>query len=59
MRYTDACIYVPDIKIIKTDTDVPQRLPENKWQTVDVICCAAVSYTHLRIWGALFFYIFP
>lgn len=41
VRYTDACIYVPDIKIIKTDTDVPQRLPENKWQAVDVICCAA------------------
>ena len=41
VRYTDACIYVPNIKIIKTDTDVPQRLPENKWQTVDVICCAA------------------
>ncbi len=41
VRYTDACIYVPDVQIIKTDTDVPQRLPENKWQAVDVICCAA------------------
>ena len=41
MRYTDACIYVPDIKIIKTDTAAPQRLAENKWQTVDVISCAA------------------
>ena len=41
VRYTDACIYVPDIQIIKTDTDVPQRLPETRWQTVDVICCAA------------------
>ena len=41
VRYTDACIYVPDIKIIKTGTDVPQRLPETKWQAVDVICCAA------------------
>ena len=41
VRYTDACIYVPDIKIIKTDTDAPKRLTENKWQTVDVICCAA------------------
>lgn len=41
VRYTDACIYVPDVKIIKTDTDAPKRLPENKWQTVDVICCAA------------------
>ena len=41
VRYTDACIYVPDIKIIKTDTDAPKRLTKNKWQTVDVICCAA------------------
>ena len=41
VRYTDACIYVPDIKIIKTDTDSPKRLPETRWQTVDVICCAA------------------
>ena len=39
--YTDTCIYVPDVKIIKTDTDAPKRLTENKWQTVDVICCAA------------------
>ena len=41
VRYTDACIYVPDVKIIKTDTDAPKRLPESKWQTADVICCAA------------------
>ena len=41
VRYTDTCIYVPDVKIIKTDTDAPKRLTENKWQTVDVICCAA------------------
>ena len=41
VRYTDACIYVPDIKIIKTDTDSPKRLPETRWQAVDVICCAA------------------
>lgn len=41
VRYTDACVFVPGVKIIKTDTDVPKRLPESKWQTVDVICCAA------------------
>lgn len=36
--YTDICIYV---LIIKTDTDAPRRLPEDKMQTVDVITCAA------------------
>lgn len=40
-RYTDACIYTHGILIIKSDTDVPQRLPENKWTKVDVITCAA------------------
>ena len=39
--YTDACIYVPDVWIIKTDTDSPVRLPRDKMRTVDVICCAA------------------
>lgn len=40
-RYTDACIYTHGILIIKSDTDVPQRLPEYKWTKVDVITCAA------------------
>ena len=39
--HTDACIYVPDVWIIKTDTDSPVRLPRDKMRTVDVICCAA------------------
>lgn len=39
--YTDACIYTPDVLIIKTDTDAPRRLPEDKMQAVDVITCAA------------------
>lgn len=39
--YTDTCIYTPDIYIIKTDTNVPKRLPENDWCPVDVITCAA------------------
>ena len=39
--YTDACIYTPGVLIIKTDTDAPQRLPEDKMQPVDVITCAA------------------
>ncbi len=41
VRYTDACIYTPDILIIKSDEDLPQRLPEDQWCTVDVITCAA------------------
>lgn len=39
--YTDTCIYTPDIYIIKTDANVPKRLPENDWCPVDVITCAA------------------
>lgn len=41
VRYTDACIYAPDIRIIKTDTAMPERMPESEWCTVDVITCAA------------------
>ena len=41
VTYTDACIYIPDVLVIKTDTDAPQRLTENKMQAVDVITCAA------------------
>ncbi len=37
--YTDACIYTPNIQIIKTDTDIPERMSE--WYTVDVLTCAA------------------
>ncbi|MBR1673371.1 MAG: TIGR02452 family protein [Eubacterium sp.] len=40
-RHTDACIYSPEIIICKTDDDCPERLPKNKWCTVDVISCAA------------------
>lgn len=39
--YTDACIYIPDVLVIKTDTDLPERLPPEKMQAVDVITCAA------------------
>ena len=40
-RYTDACIYTPDIVICKSDTAVPERLPEEEWKHTDVITCAA------------------
>ncbi|MBR2215820.1 MAG: TIGR02452 family protein [Selenomonadaceae bacterium] len=39
--YTDACIYTPDIVAIKSDTDIPQRLPKSDWQKFDVLTCAA------------------
>lgn len=39
--HTDACIYSPDIIICKSDTDFPERLPEEEWHKVDVISCAA------------------
>jgi uncharacterized protein (TIGR02452 family) len=43
---TDACIYTPGVKIIKSDTDQPERLPESDWVDVDVITCAAPSFRH-------------
>lgn len=39
--HTDACIYSPDIVICKTDTDFPERMPQEDWVKVDVISCAA------------------
>ena len=39
--HTDACIYTPTVKIIKSDVDHPERLPESEWTDVDVITCAA------------------
>ena len=39
--HTDACIYSPGIVICKTDEPLPQRLPEARFLSVDVITCAA------------------
>jgi len=41
MLYTDTCIYSPNILIIKSDTIKPERLPKDKWRTVDIITCPA------------------
>ncbi len=41
VRYTDACIYSPDILIIKNDDDLPERLPEQEFCKVDVLTVAA------------------
>lgn len=40
-RYTDACIWSPDIIIIKTDEDIPKRMKDSDWCTVDILTCAA------------------
>ena len=40
-RYTDACLYTPDIVGFKTDDELPSLLPEAKWATVDILTCAA------------------
>ncbi|MGN0691786.1 MAG: TIGR02452 family protein [Oscillospiraceae bacterium] len=41
VRYTDACIYTPDITVFKTDKPFPELMPESKWFSADVITCAA------------------
>ncbi|MBE6877354.1 MAG: TIGR02452 family protein [Ruminococcus sp.] len=41
VRYTDACIWSPDVLIIKNDDDLPERLPESEFCKVDVLTCAA------------------
>ena len=39
--YDDACIYSPEIIVCKSDVDRPERLPREKWLTVDVMTIAA------------------
>jgi len=39
--HTDAGIYSPGVVICKTDSDYPERMPQENWCTVDVISCAA------------------
>lgn len=42
LRYTDACIYSPDVMIIKTDDNqLPERMPEAEWCKVDILTCPA------------------
>ncbi len=37
----DDMIYSPDVLVIKTDTDMPERLEQKDWYPVNVITCAA------------------
>ena len=41
VRYTDSCIYSPNVLIIKSDTDFPERLPKENFCQVDILTCAA------------------
>lgn len=40
-KASDSLIYTEGVVICKTDTDYPERLPKDKWTTVDVITMAA------------------
>ena len=33
-RYTDLCLYTPGVKVIKSDTALPERLDEKDWLSV-------------------------
>ncbi len=39
--YNDDIIYSPDVVVVKTDTDRPERMNSNDWYCVNVITCAA------------------
>ncbi len=39
--YNDDCVYTPGVVVFKTDTSMPEIMPENDWYMVDVITCAA------------------
>jgi len=41
VRYTDACIYSPDVLIIKTDDDLPERASVSEFCKVDILTVAA------------------
>lgn len=39
--YNDDCIYTPGVIVFKTDTSVPELMPEEDWYKVNIITCAA------------------
>jgi uncharacterized protein (TIGR02452 family) len=39
--YNDDLVYTPDMTVFKTDTAIPQQMPQNEWYKVDIITCAA------------------
>lgn len=49
--YTDACIYTPDITVMKSDTLMPESIPESEWFNVDVLTCPAPNTSVIPISG--------
>ena len=45
--HNDDIIYTPDVTVFKTDTALPERMPEEDWYNVDVITCAAPNLRNL------------
>ena len=39
--HNDDCIYTPEVVVMKTDTENPTMLSQDKWYKVNVITCAA------------------
>lgn len=39
--YNDDCIYTPDVLVVKSDIDFPERMAEAEWYQVDILTCAA------------------
>jgi uncharacterized protein (TIGR02452 family) len=39
--HNDDIIYTPGVTVFKTDTAMPELMPESDWYDVDVITCAA------------------
>ncbi len=39
--FSDRLIYTKDVVVFKNDNDIPKRLPQKDWFTVDIITCAA------------------
>ena len=45
--YNDDCIFTPNVKVFKSDTNFPEELQESEWWDVDVITCAAPNLRHI------------
>ncbi len=48
-RYTDSCIYTPDITVIKTDDEFSKPLLTEQWFKLDVLSCPAPNLNAVNI----------
>ena len=46
--YNNDCVYIPKVKVFKSDTNNPQVLEENLWYDVDIITCAATNLRNVE-----------